>query len=147
MRPTAHLPKLIAVTVLLVCLIAATPAAARRPAQAVISSHAVDTATAKAPFQYESFWPLVLLKAPSLALPHPMMPIALGRTPALAIFSPPQLLEPIRRRPNVEVFCPEQIVEGMRKTPSHPVFSPPQIVEPVRRTPSLEVFRPAQIGR
>jgi hypothetical protein len=146
MRPTAHLPRLIAATVLLVCLLAATPAAARRPALAITSSAALD-ATAKVPFQYESFWPLVLLRVPWLALPHPLAPVAVGKTPALPVMMPPQILEPIRRRPSVEMFCPEQIFERTRRTPAHPVMRPPEILEPVRKTPSLEVFAPAQIGR
>ncbi len=129
MRPTAHLPRLIAALILLVCLVATTPAAARRPSVAITSSAALDAATAKAPYQYESFWPLVLLRVPSIALPHPLQMI------------------PVRKTPAVEIFRPAQILEPTRKTPSHPVFRPPQILEPVRKTPSVEVYRPAQIGR
>jgi hypothetical protein len=130
MRPTAHLPKLIAVTVLLACLIAAPPAVARRPSQAVVPSTALTGVAEKAPFLYESIFALVLLK-----------------TPSFAIFNPSQLIEPTRKTPNVQIFEPEQLVEPTRKTPSHPIFRPPQLIEPVRKTPSLEIFRPDQIGR
>ena len=129
MRPTAHLPRLIAALILLVCLVATTPAAARRPSVAITSSAALDAATAKAPYQYESFWPHVLLRVPSLVVPHPLQII------------------PVRKTLAVEIFRPAQILEPTRKTPSHPVFRPPQILEPVRKTPSVEVYRPAQIGR
>jgi hypothetical protein len=127
MRPAAYLPRLIAVTVLLVCLIAATPAVARRPSQAVVPSTALVGLTEKAPFLYESYWPIVLLKTPSLAVLHP--------------------LAPTRKTPSLELFQPEQLVVPTRKTPSHPIFRPPQLIEPIRKTPSVELFRPAQIGR
>lgn len=130
MRPTAHLPTSIALTALLVCLIAAGPAAARRPAQAVVSSAAIDAVTAKAPCVYESFWPLVLWK-----------------TPSVAVFRPSQLVGPIRKTPRVQIFRPEQILQPSRKRPSRPIFRPHEIVEPVRKTPRVQIFRPAQIGR
>jgi len=130
MKPTAHLPQLIAVTVLLVCLIAAAPAAARCPSQAVTESAALDFAAAKAPLQYESIWPHLLLKIPSQA-----------------IFMPAQLIERVRKTPSVEIFMPAQLVERARKTPSVEIFMPAQLTETVGRTPSVQIFRPAQIGR
>lgn len=147
MRPTAHLPRLIAALVLLVCLVAATPAAARRPSLAITSSNALNAGTAKAPYLYESFWPHVLLRVPSLAVPHPLQIVPVRKTPAVEVFRPAQILEPVRRRPSIDIFRPPQILEPMRKTPSHPVFRPPQILEPIRKTPSVAVFRPEQIGR
>lgn len=129
MRPTAHLPRLIAALIVLMCLVATTPAAARRPSLAITSSAALDAATAKAPYQYESFWPHVLLRVPSLAVPHPLQ------------------IVPVRRRPAVEILRPAQILEPVWKRPSVAIFRPAQILEPVRKTPSVEVYRPAQIER
>jgi hypothetical protein len=126
MRPTAHPPTLIAVAMFLVCLSAAL-AAARTPATAVVPSAAL-AATEKAPCQYESYWPHLLLRTPSLALPHP---------PARADW----------KRPSRPIFRPQQIVEPVRKRPSRPIFRPQQIVEPVRRAPSVRIFWPLQIER
>jgi hypothetical protein len=122
MRPTAHLPMLIGVVAVLVCLIAA-PAAARTPSMAVSQSAALaatEKAPAqcesywplvlfKAPFQYESFWPHVLLRAPSLAIPHALIPATVAKRPSLPVFRPPQIVEPDRKRPSRPVFRPAQI--------------------------------------